>query len=267
LVADGKRLLSRRAVTMIVPGLVSVTFRDRGVPEIIDLAGECGLPAVEWGGDVHVPAGDFGAAERTRAQCAAAGIAVAAYGSYYRAGETDPAELGPVLDTAALLGAPLVRVWAGRLGSAVSSSRHRALVVARLRSAADAARERGLRLALEYHAGTLTDTLESTQRLLTELDHPAVVPYWQPRGEQSISSAMTQIRALLPEVPTVHVFSWGPPGPAERLPLAERGDLWQPVLAELAADGVTRHALLEFVAGDDPGALRRDAATLLSWLG
>jgi sugar phosphate isomerase/epimerase len=219
------------------------------------------LPAVEWGGDVHVPAGDFGAAERTRAQCAAADIAVAAYGSYYRADETDPV---PVLDTAARLGAPLVRVWAGRLGSAESQPPHRTQVVTRLRAAADAAQERGLRLALEYHAGTLTDTLESTQRLLVELDHPAVVPYWQPSGGQSASSAMTQIRALLPEVPTVHVFSWSP---AERLPLAERGDLWQPVLAELAADGVTRHALLEFVAGDDPGALRRDAATLLSWIG
>ncbi|WP_328608178.1 sugar phosphate isomerase/epimerase [Amycolatopsis sp. NBC_00345] len=251
---------------MIVPGLVSVTFRDRGVPEIIDLAGECGLRAVEWGGDVHVPAGDFDAAERTRARCAAAGIAVAAYGSYYRAGESDPAELGPVLDTAALLGAPLVRVWAGRLGSAESSPHHRALVTARLRAAGDAAQERGLRLALEYHVDTLTDTLESTQRLLRELHHPAVVPYWQPRGEQPVAPAMTQIRALLPEVPSVHVFSWGPPGPAERLPLADRGDLWQPVLAELAADGLTRHALLEFVAGDDPDALRRDAATLLSWI-
>jgi sugar phosphate isomerase/epimerase len=248
---------------MIVPGLVSVTFRDRGVPEIIDLMGECGLRAVEWAGDAHVPAGDLVAAERTRVRCAAAGIAVAAYGSYYRAGHSDPAELGPVLDTAALVGAPLVRVWAGRLGSAESTSDHRALVTARLRAAGDAARERGLRLALEYHPNTLTDTLESTRRLLRELDHPAVVPYWQPRGDQSVSSAMTQIRALLPEVPTAHVFSWGP---AERLPLADRGDLWQPVLAELAADGVTRHALLEFVAGDDPDALRRDAATLLSWI-
>jgi sugar phosphate isomerase/epimerase len=246
---------------MIVPGLVSVTFRDRGVPELLDLMGECGLRAVEWGGDVHVPAGDFGAAERTRAQCAAVHIAVAAYGSYYRADETDPV---PVLETAALLGAPLVRVWAGRLGSAESPPPHRAQVVARLRAAADAAQERGLRLALEYHAGTLTDTLESTQRLLAELDHPAVVPYWQPSGGQSASSAMTQIRALLPEVPTVHVFSWSP---AERLPLAERADLWQPVLAELAADGAPRHALLEFVPGNDPDALRRDAATLLSWIG
>jgi len=47
---------------MLIPGLVSVTFRQLTVPEIGELATECGLQAVEWGGDVHVPPGDFAAA-------------------------------------------------------------------------------------------------------------------------------------------------------------------------------------------------------------
>ena len=47
-----------------------------------------------------------------------AGLVVAAYGSYYRVGHDDPAPFESVLDTAVELGAPLVRIWAGRSGSA-----------------------------------------------------------------------------------------------------------------------------------------------------
>ena len=43
---------------MLTPGLVSVSFRPLAGEEIIRLAKETGLAAVEWGGDVHVPAGD-----------------------------------------------------------------------------------------------------------------------------------------------------------------------------------------------------------------
>jgi len=72
---------------MLIPGLVSVTFRQLTVEEIGELATECGLQAVEWGGDVHVPPGDFAAARRALDT----GLKVAAYGSYYRAGVSDRA--------------------------------------------------------------------------------------------------------------------------------------------------------------------------------
>jgi hypothetical protein len=54
----------------------------------------------------------------------------------------------------------------------------------------------------------------------------------------------------------VHVFSWWPR--AERHPLAARSALWREALA-LAGDV---DALLEFVPGDDPAVLAREAATL-----
>ena len=45
-------------------GLVSVSFRGLAPEAIIDLAAECGLGGVEWGGDVHVPCGDLRRAVR-----------------------------------------------------------------------------------------------------------------------------------------------------------------------------------------------------------
>ncbi|GLZ33232.1 sugar phosphate isomerase [Lentzea sp. NBRC 105346] len=241
---------------MLIPGLVSVTFRQLTIGEIGELATECGLQAVEWGADVHVPPCDFAAARRALDT----GLKVAAYGSYYRAGVTDRAELAEILETAAELDAPLVRVWAGTEGSAECADR--GPVVEALHHAAEHAEAMGTRIALEYHRNTLTDTLESAQQLLEEV--PGVVPYWQPRGGQDVFSAVHEVRTLEPV--TAHVFSWGPGGGKDRLPLAARKDLWRPVLTELARDGVDRNVLLEFVIDDSPEQFRRDAATLLSYI-
>ncbi|MEL7086971.1 MAG: hypothetical protein AAGL98_00775 [Planctomycetota bacterium] len=67
---------------MILPGLVSVTFRKLTPTQICELAADAGLQGIEWGGDVHVPAGDVGAAKAVAALTRARGLAVAAYGSY-----------------------------------------------------------------------------------------------------------------------------------------------------------------------------------------
>jgi hypothetical protein len=239
-------------VTALVPGLVSVTFRQLRPAEIISLVVEAGLRAVEWGGDVHVPVGDPRTAKDVAARCADAGIAVEAYGSYYRA----DGDFGPVLDTALALGAPRIRVWAGHNGSADEPDR--AAVVDGLRAAV--ARAGGVEVAVEYHADTLTDTLASAVRLLTEV--PGLKPYWQPPIGSSLDDALLAVPALSPVA--AHVFSWDDTG--GRLPLAARADLWRPVLAEVTKLPGTRHVLLEFVRDDDPAAFIEDAATLREWL-
>lgn len=238
----------------VVPGLVSVTFRQLAPPEIIALAVEHGMRAIEWGGDVHVPVGDLAAAREVATRCADAGIAVEAYGSYYRAA----GEFGPVLDTAIALGARRVRVWAGARGSTKEGGRDR--VVRALRDAVDEAGRAGVEVAAEYHANTLTDTLASARRLLSEV--PGLRPYWQPPVGSTCQDALDAIPALRPVA--AHVFSWDDVG--KRLPLAARADLWRPVLAALRDLPGTRHALLEFVRDDDPAAFAEDAAVLRDWL-
>ena len=235
----------------LVPGLVSVTFRQLSVPEIVALVAGAGLRAVEWGADVHVP--DAAAARDTAARCADAGIEVSAYGSYYRAGSG--ASFDDVLRTAVALGAPRVRIWAGERGSAAETDR--AAVVADIARVAALAASEGVTVCLEYHANTLTDTLESTVDILAEV--PAARPYWQPPIGSSAADALTAVRTLRPV--TAHVFSWTDTG--DRLPLADREAMWLPVLSAMGGG----HALLEFVRDDDPAAFAEDAATLLRWLG
>lgn len=235
----------------LIPGLVSVTFRQLSPAEIVSLAVEAGLAAIEWGGDVHVPLGDFRTAREVAARCADYGIAIEAYGSYYR---TDT-EFGPVLATTLALGAPRIRVWAGTKGSAEEPDR--AAVVADLRDIAALAGGEGVEIAVEYHANTLTDTLESALDLFAAA--PALKPYWQPPVGSTVDDALAAVPALAPVA--AHVFSWADDG--ARLPLIAREDLWRPVLAALPADC---HVLLEFVRDDSPQAFTEDAATLRDWL-
>ena len=43
--------------------VASVTFRNKRIAEVAELARRAGLDAIEWGGDVHVPPGDLEAAQ------------------------------------------------------------------------------------------------------------------------------------------------------------------------------------------------------------
>src|SRR5690349_14495097 len=111
---------------MLVPGLCSVTLRARPAREVVAVAADAGLVAVEWGGDVHVPVGALTVAEEVRTATTGAGLTVAAYGSYFTAGVSDPAQIGPTVATAHALGAPRIRIWAGDQASARADAGGRA---------------------------------------------------------------------------------------------------------------------------------------------
>ena len=222
------------------PGLCSVTLRRLGVEDVVAAAAAAGLEAIEWGADVHVPPGDLDAAERARSACAAAGLAVASYGSYFRAGEDE--DFAPVLASARALGAPRIRRLGGprglrsrpgRRGDTRAWSRGRAGVPRRhahgdARVRAGAARGRGQRPHL----------------LAAAPGRARRARRWPGCG--SCCPGCRQCTS----------------SPGGRATSATRwrsaSDLWRAALA-LAGDV---DALLEFVPGDDPALLPREAATL-----
>ncbi len=95
---------------VLLPGLVSVSFRALSPREITGACLEAQVRGIEWGGDVHVPPGDLENARAVGQMTRDAGLQVAAYGSYFRC---DGSDFEPVLETALAVGAPLIRVWAG----------------------------------------------------------------------------------------------------------------------------------------------------------
>ncbi len=261
-----------RAPVALAPGMCSVTMRHLSIDEVVDEAVRCQLAGIEWGGDVHVPAGDTTAARHARHATADAGLRVASYGSYLFADAESAHGATATFDTAEELGARLVRIWCPlgvEPGCAVDV---RVEVIEVLRELAAAAAPRNLTLYLEFHGHTLTSTSRSTLELLSELDCDNVATAWQPaywdsvREEDPAGSAIDDISTLSPWLAHLHIYEWG--CNLQRRPLS-RGELrWRAAL-DAARGGRTdldRFALLEFVEGDNLESLRADAATLRSWL-
>ena len=243
-------------------GLVSVTFRHASVEDVIAYAIRAGLTGIEWGGDVHVPHGNVSVARRVAEMTRYAGLAIAAYGSYYYLAHSRRLGLDPkrVVETAAILGADTIRVWAGHVGSAQADAAYWSAVVADARDMAALAADRGMTISFEYHSGTLTDSRSATRRLLDLLPGETIRTLWQPQPARSLATNLEDLLDVLPRLSNIHVCASTRSG--ERLPLSHRRGSWKAYLG--AADGTSRdrHALLEFVIGNDPEQLVSDALTL-----
>lgn len=245
---------------MLRSGLVSVTFRNLPPREIVRLAAQAGLEAVEWGGDVHVPHGDLARAREVRTMTADAGVTISSYGSYYHVGESPVEEFLPVLRTAQALGSPVIRVWAGKRGSAEADAGYRRCVIDACRAMSDIAADNGIDLCFEFHGHSLTDTAESARRLLEEIGRDNVKTYWQPPVGLTPEECLTGLEAVLPWVTNVHAYHWG--SRYERMTLAEGAAEWSRYLKKISSTGRSHFILLEFVRDDDPAVFLREAATL-----
>jgi sugar phosphate isomerase/epimerase len=247
---------------MILPGLVSISFRKNSPAEIVRAAVAAQLRGIEWGGDVHVPHGDLATARAAAQITRDAGLQVAAYGSYYRAAVSagEGLEFSRVLETAVALGAPCIRVWAGRQGSAEMSADERRRVTDDLARCAQLAGVQNVKVALEFHMKTLTDTVETTAALLREAG-PGLCTYWQPPHGVATPEAAAGIKQLLPWMEHVHVFHWWPDN-HHRFPLREGAARWRAFLDEIPAHARDRFAMLEFMPRDGLDELPAEAETL-----
>jgi len=245
-------------------GLLSVTFRNLSTAEIIALTVKAGLDSIEWGGDVHVPPTDAANAIEVGRATREAGLAVSAYGSYYRLGHEDTGPFEAILETARNLGTDIIRVWTGKKASDEADADYRKKVATDGQRVAELAGQAGVRIACEWHAQTLTDTAESAAALFQDVDHPNFLTFWQPRNFQSTAFSLADMDTALPRLIGLHVFHWHQQT-RERLPLADGAEPWAAYLAKTSPTG-DLYASLEFVANDDPEQMLTDAATLKSWL-
>jgi sugar phosphate isomerase/epimerase len=252
---------------MIRPGLVSITFRKSSPEEIIRMCLDAGLVGIEWGGDVHVPHGQVDVAERVGRLTRDSGCEVACYGSYYRCGfsEEEGLSFDAVLESALALGAPSIRVWIGKRGSAETDDVLRRKVIEDLRRICLLAGEAGVQIRGEKHGGTLTDDDQSLALVLKELEGTGFQMLWQPFPAWTVAKNMESLRLVQPILGHLHVFHWVG-AKNERRVLAEGRDEWAQYLGEVALREKDCWALLEFVRGDEPSQLVPDAQSLHEWL-
>jgi sugar phosphate isomerase/epimerase len=244
-------------MSTINPGLVSITFRQKTPQEIIRLCAETGLQGIEWGGDVHVPHGDIKAARQVCRWCEEAGLQIAAYGSYYRTGHEETT-FQKILETAQELGAPLIRVWAGKMDAQDADEKYFWNIVNQSRRMGDLAKAMDIKLAYEFHGKTLNNSAAASKVLFDAISHSVWQTLWQRLSIETIPQEES-LQSVLPRLANLHVYHWE--NFNNRFPLADGFAEWQKYFS-IANDGVPRWALLEFVKDDDPANLGEDAAVL-----
>lgn len=271
---------------MIYPGICSITLPHHAPDAVIALCRATGLTGIEWWGKHHVPSDALETASHVGRLTREAGLQVAAYGSYYRAGTSEADGLGfdSVLATALALGAPFIRVWAGNTGSGTASPAQAQQVIDDTLRIADLAAQAGVTLGFEHHQNTLTDSNKAVVRFAEQVQHPSVRFYWQPILGSEADNSPSGLREFQDRLAHLHVFHWtrkrvAPlptvrsdqplsafPEDIFRHPLVEGADLWLDAL-QCAGQAPGDHwALLEFVAEEHPEQFQRDAKTLLSLL-
>lgn len=251
-------------------GLVSVSFRKHSAATLIEASVGAGIDGIEWGGDVHVPHGDLKTARAVAEQTRDAGLAISCYGSYYKFGDVtgnpDGPEFAAVLDCAAELGAPSIRVWAGTLSSAKADDKYFAAIVDQAHIIAERASELNIRVDFECHNNTLNDGPAASEKLLSAIEHPNLCSLWQPLYPHPMEHRIDGIRRMLSRLTNVHVYHWNPEDYTDRKRLSEGATEWRAYLEALHADPRPRWYSLEFFKDDSLDVFRGDAETLRSWL-
>ncbi len=240
-------------------GLVSISFRKYSVEELIEASLAAGITAIEWGSDVHVPAGDVETAKKTAELCEKANITLPQYGSYYYL-TYDPESFAGVLECARALGTPLIRVWGGKTPSDQLTVEKYDELVADARRICDMAKDRII--CLECHKNSVTDEYHTALQFLKDVDRENLKMFWQPHQFRNLSYNLDALQALLPYIHSVHVFSWD----REKMyPLAWGQDAWLQYLDILKKAGIENY-MLEFMHDHRLESLNETANTLTKWL-
>jgi|GEM_PF-70279 len=250
---------SEKGENMIKTGLTSVSFRKLSVDSVIETAVKAGVDGIEWGGDVHVPAGNVDAAKYAAEATVKNGLEVISYGSYFSLGTG--ADIFPVLDTAKALGTRNIRIWAGGSERQAISDERYAELVEEGRRIGEAAAVRQMTVSFEYHPGSLTATAESAIALVNDIGCENIRLYWQQILKDSPESNLADLKKVMPYLTNVHVFNYVNGKQA----LLEEGDgvsSWKAYIAELKKSGAARAVMTEFAKDGLPENFIRDAAVL-----
>ncbi len=160
-------------------GLASVTFRDKSVREVVEIARKSGVEYIEWGADVHVKTPDE--AKLAKELCDLNGIKISSYGSYYRAGECNKSEWERICRNSSVMGASSVRIWLGNKDSEITDADEYKLILNDCKSLCAVAKEYGLIVSPECHDNTFNNNTDAFLKLAADLNEPNFKTYFQSR--------------------------------------------------------------------------------------
>jgi len=258
--------------------LCSIAFRERLLEYTLDVAADIGFQGVEiWGREPHISEHfDASRVNAVRRMVEERGLRVPVFGSYLRLGATHSNSAGTValkdvLQTAAALGAPIIRVWASDVGSDEADEHIWRNTVSEAKEAAASAAKMGLVLAAEMHSNTLADTGPCARKLVEDVDNEAFALNFQASSKLSDDEPTERLEAVLPSVVHLHAQNYAPldedGNRVERVALADGFVDYAPLVSRLREVGYQGYLAVEFApsnAQDKASALACDFEYLRS---
>jgi len=188
-------------------GMTSLTLREEPVENVIKYAKEAGISGIEWGvSDLHMPLCDKSQAEKIKKLSEENGIEIFSLGSYCRM--LDKEDCDKTLETAVMLSAPIIRLWAGKGPWETTDRETIDKIVENTLYMSEKAKEYGIRLGFEYHTNTLTQGADNAVRFMKEIKDDNVGLYWQPSGNISAEENLAEFKKVMPYlVGNLHVHN------------------------------------------------------------
>jgi sugar phosphate isomerase/epimerase len=256
---------------MIRAALASAALPGEPPETVLQTALGAGFKGVEWFADGFLELGDKEAAGGLMMQTLRAGLCSVSYASSFRFGIHDHGSFIKVLDTAAALHVPLVRVWTGPPGVGTGSvdaegraDREFADEILRL---ADKAGELGISLCLGFAKGSMLHSYDSAVRLFSSLDHPFVKLVWELLAGSSFDTAREAFSSLSGRIGLVLARSTS--DQAGREGLAAHAEDWLEYLDAYDEQGgspdMVRHVLVQSIRDGNTTMLAEDAACIADW--
>lgn len=231
-------------------GLCTIAFREYPLATALMAAMEARVDGIElWGQRGHLPERFIpGFCEDLHSILKQHHLQLAVFGSYLRAGtEEFASQWEGTLQWAEGLEAPLVRVWAGKVGSQEADAGLWRRCVEDLRRLCEAAPHR--RFVIERHENTLADRIEAVQRLLEEVGRENLGVNYQVASFEDTAAAVAGIEALSPRLWNVHAQNYGRDPQGRRVPWDLRsGEFdYRAILSTLKGIGFQGFVEVEFV--------------------
>lgn len=242
-------------------GLVSISFRKYDVETVIRRTKESGLSCIEWGSDVHAPKDDIENLNEIVFLQKKYGIACSSYGTYFRLGETPTEELEGYINAAKILGTDILRLWCGDKDSQEYSSAERDYLFGECIKASEFAERNAVKLCMECHNGTFTNTKESALELMHAVNSDCFRMYWQPNQFRTEEENLRYAEVLADYTEHIHVFNWNGD---KRSPLKDGIDIWKKYLKRFSGE---KTLLLEFMPDDNIDFLPTETEALKKIIG
>jgi sugar phosphate isomerase/epimerase len=248
-------------------GVVSATLRQHAFKNFIKHTIKTDLTCIEWGSDIHVPYNEPDKAADVVAEMERNNLAASSYGSYYRLGWLHEQNLFEmVLNTAKILGAPTIRVWAGGMPSKFVTAKMRREIIDDALAIAAMAKKENITVSLEYHPESLMDSPKSAIDFMHEVRNwggSNIYLYWQANPDMNFAENKHELIQIMPFLSNIHVRAQES---NMRFLLREHRSRWQEYINIIKSDGRKHDFLLEFTKNDSPSNFVEDSKVLIDLL-